>query len=142
MRRGLGIFVSIAMVLGVATGLGLNQWLSAAGAKEAAGDLSIVTDLFLRLIKMVIAPLVFSTLVAGIAHMEDTAAVGRVGIKSLGWFFGAALVSLVIGMVMVQIVQPGAGVKMPHVAAAEAVSGVSTSGFTLKDFVAHMVPSS
>ncbi len=51
----------------------------------------------------------FSTLVVGIAHMEDTAAVGRVGIKSLAWFFGAALVSLVIGLVMVQLIAPGVG---------------------------------
>ena len=142
MKRYFAYLIIAAMALGVLTGFLLNHYLSPAGAKEAASNLSIITDVFLRLIRMVIAPLVFSTLVAGIAHMEDTAAVGRVGIKSLGWFFGAALVSLVIGMVMVQIVQPGAGVKMPHDAVAEAVSGVSTSGFTLKDFVAHMVPSS
>lgn len=142
MKRHFALFILAAMVLGVLAGFLLNQTLSPAGAKEAAANLSIITDVFLRLIRMVIAPLVFSTLIVGIAHMEDTAAVGRVGVKALGWFFGAALVSLVIGMVMVQIVQPGAGVNLPHEAAAEAVSGVSTSGFTLKDFVAHMVPSS
>ena len=70
-----------AMILGVTVGFVLNKTLSAAAAKEAAANLSIVTDVFLRLIRMVIAPLVFSTLVVGIAHMEDTAAVGRVGIK-------------------------------------------------------------
>jgi Na+/H+-dicarboxylate symporter len=74
--------------------------------------------------------------------MEDTAAVGRVGIKSLGWFFGAALVSLVIGLVMVQLIAPGVGVNLPRDAAAEAASGVSTSTFTLRDFVAHLVPTS
>lgn len=142
MKRYFAYLILGAMVLGVVTGFVLNKSLSPAGAKDAAANLSIITDVFLRLIRMVIAPLVFSTLVAGIAHMEDTAAVGRVGIKSLGWFFGAALVSLVIGMVMVQIVQPGAGVKMPHETAAEVVSGVSASGFTLRDFVAHMFPSS
>src|SRR3978361_1396113 len=91
MPRRLGIFVSIAMVLGVLVGFGLNYWLSPADAKAAAGNLSIITDLFLRLIKMIIAPLVFSTLVVGIAHMEDTAAIGRVGIKTLGWFMPASL---------------------------------------------------
>ncbi len=55
------------------------------------------TDLFLRLIKMIIAPLVFSTLVAGIAHMEDAAAVGRVGAKTMGWFISASIVSLTAG---------------------------------------------
>ena len=140
MRRGLGIFVSIAMVLGVLTGLGLNQWLTAAGAKEAAGDLSIVTDLFLRLIKMVIAPLVFSTLVTGIAHMEDTAAIGRVGVKTLGWFVSAGVVSLSLGLLMVQLLHPGAGMALPH----EAVpaGAVDAGSFTLKDFLTHMIPTS
>jgi Na+/H+-dicarboxylate symporter len=131
-----------AMVLGVLVGFLINTHMTPEGAKAAAGNLSIITEVFLRLIRMVIAPLVFSTLVVGIAHMEDTAAIGRVGIKSLGWFFGAALVSLTIGLVMVQIVNPGVGVNLPHTVAAEAVSGVSTSGFTLKDFIAHLVPAS
>ncbi len=141
MKRYFAYLILGAMALGVLVGFLLNTHLSPAGAKEAASNLSIITDVFLRLIRMVIAPLVFSTLVAGIAHMEDTAAVGRVGVKALVWFFGAALISLVIGMVMVQLVNPGVGVNLPRDVAAEAAS-VSTSGFTIKDFVAHMVPSS
>ncbi len=94
MPRRLGVFVTAAMVLGVLTGLAVNQWLTPAAAKDVAGNLSIVTDIFLRLIKMIIAPLVFSTLVIGIAHMEDTAAIGRVGVKTLGWFVSAGVVSL------------------------------------------------
>jgi Na+/H+-dicarboxylate symporter len=140
MRRGLGVFVSVAMVLGVLTGLGLNQWLTAAGAKEAAGDLSIVTDLFLRLIKMVIAPLVFSTLVTGIAHMEDTAAIGRVGVKTLGWFVSAGVVSLSLGLFMVQLLHPGAGMALPHETAA--AGAVDAGAFTLKDFLTHLIPTS
>lgn len=142
MKRYFAYLVLAAMALGVLAGFILNRTLTPAGAKEAASNLSIVTDVFLRLIRMVIAPLVFSTLVVGIAHMEDTAAVGRVGIKSLGWFFGAALVSLVIGLVMVQLIAPGVGVNLPRDAAAEAASGVSTATFTLRDFVAHLVPTS
>jgi len=140
MRRGLGIFVSIAMVLGVLTGLGLNQWMTAAGAKEAAGDLSIVTDLFLRLIKMVIAPLVFSTLVTGIAHMEDTAAIGRVGVKTLGWFVSAGVVSLSLGLFMVQLLHPGAGMALPH--DTMAAGTVDAGTFTVKDFLTHLIPTS
>ena len=136
------ILIVAAMILGVLAGYLINTNMSAADAKAAAGNLSIITDVFLRLIRMVIAPLVFSTLVAGIAHMEDTAAIGRVGIKSMGWFFGAALISLTIGLVMVQLINPGAGVHLPQNAAVEAASGVSTSAFTLKDFIAHLVPSS
>jgi Na+/H+-dicarboxylate symporter len=140
LKRYFAYLILAAMALGVLTGFVLNKTLSPAEAKDAAADLSIVTDVFLRLIRMVIAPLVFSTLVVGIAHMEDTAAVGRVGIKSLAWFFGAALVSLVIGLVMVQLIAPGVGVNLPRDAAAEAASGVSTATFTLRDFIAHLVP--
>src|SRR5262249_38926252 len=100
------------MALGVLAGFVLNKTLSPADAKEAAANLSIVTTVFLSLIRMVIAPLVLSTLIVGIAHMEDAATVGRVGIKSLGWFLLAALVSLAIGLVMVQLIEPGVGVNL------------------------------
>jgi Na+/H+-dicarboxylate symporter len=140
MRRGFGWFVTAAMVLGVAVGLGLNHWLSPAAAKDAAASLSILTDLFLRLIKMIIAPLVFATLVVGVAHMEDTAAIGRVGAKTLGWFIGAGLVSLTLGLVMVQLLHPGSGMALPHEAAPP--GAVDTGAFTLKDFVSHLVPTS
>ena len=141
MKRYFAYLILGAMALGVLAGYVLNASLSPSEAKAWAGNLSIITDVFLRLIRMVIAPLVFSTLVAGIAHMEDSAAVGRVGVKSLVWFFGAALISLVIGMVMVQLVDPGVGVNLPRDVAAEA-STVSTAGFTLKEFISHMVPAS
>jgi Na+/H+-dicarboxylate symporter len=71
--------------------------------------------------------------------MEDSAAIGRVGIKTLGWFMLASLVSLVIGLVMVQLLQPGAGLALPP---PDASSGVAATGFTLKDFITHLVPSS
>jgi Na+/H+-dicarboxylate symporter len=140
MPRRFGLFVSAAMALGVLTGLGLNAWLLPAAAKDVAGDLSIVTDLFLRLIKMIIAPLVFSTLVVGIAHMEDAASIGRVGIKTLGWFIGAGLVSLTLGLVLVQWLHPGSGMSLPHEAGP--TPSVDAGGFTLKDFVSHLVPTS
>src|SRR6218665_1519939 len=68
--------------------------------EKIGGYMVILSDIFLRLIKMIIAPLVFATLVAGIAHMGDTAALGRVGLKSLTWFIGASLVSLSLGLVL------------------------------------------
>lgn len=71
--------------------------------------LGLITDIFLRLIKMIIAPLIFATLVSGIVHMGDTAALGRVGAKTIGWFIGATVVSLTLGMILVNILQPGAG---------------------------------
>jgi Na+/H+-dicarboxylate symporter len=138
MKRFLPVLIAGAMILGVLTGFLINTHLPADQAKAAAGNLSIITDIFLRLIRMIIAPLVFSTLVVGIAHMEDSAAIGRVGVKTLGWFMLASLVSLTIGLVMVQLLQPGAGLALPP----PADSGVATSGFSLKDFMSHLVPTS
>ena len=83
-----------AMVLGIAVGYILNLTLpDAQTAKSVAGYISLVTDIFLRLIKMIIAPLVFTTLVVGIAHMGDGATVGRIGAKAMVWFISASLVA-------------------------------------------------
>jgi Na+/H+-dicarboxylate symporter len=140
LKRFLPAFIVGAMILGVLTGFLINTNLSPEGAKAAAGNLSIITDVFLRLIRMIIAPLVFSTLVVGIAHMEDSAAIGRVGVKTLGWFVMASLVSLTIGLVMVQLLRPGEGLALPQTA--DAAAAVNTAGFSLKDFIAHLVPAS
>ena len=142
MNRLFAYLVAAAMVLGVAVGWAVNQYASPAMAKEVAGNLSIVTDVFLRLIKMIIAPLVFSTLVAGIAHMEDSAAIGRVGVKSIGWFIGASIVSLTIGLLMVHLIQPGSGLRLPMPDESEAKSAVDMSKFTLKAFIPHIFPAS
>ncbi|HEX7886112.1 MAG TPA: dicarboxylate/amino acid:cation symporter [Phenylobacterium sp.] len=141
MNRLFTAFVVGAMLLGVLVGYALNQSLSADSANEVASNLSIVTDLFLRLIKMIIAPLVFTTLVAGIAHMGDASEVGRVGVKTIGWFILASITSLTIGLIMVHLIQPGSGLSLvaPPI---DAASGVETAKFTLRDFVTHLVPSS
>jgi Na+/H+-dicarboxylate symporter len=87
--------IMIAMVLGVIVGYACNTLAGGpAEAKEIAGYFGILTDIFLRLIKMIIAPLVFATLVAGLAGMGDSKTVGRIGAKALGWFVGASLCSL------------------------------------------------
>ena len=112
MNRTFTILIVGAMVLGVAVGWGVHQYASPRSAKVVAENLSIVTDVFLRLIKMIIAPLVFSTLVAGIAHMEDSASIGRVGAKALGWFVTASIVSLTIGLIMVHLLQPGSAMHL------------------------------
>ena len=90
---------------------------------------------------MIIAPLVFSTLVAGIAHMGDVAALGRVGVRSLGWFILASLVSLTLGLILVTALHPGVGLNLA-IPPATAASGVETAAFNLKDFVTHLVPQS
>jgi Na+/H+-dicarboxylate symporter len=141
MNRLFTTFVVLAMVLGVAAGWAVHTYLPAADAKTVADNLSIITTVFLRAIKMIIAPLVFSTLVAGIAHMEDAAAVGRVGVKTMFWFITASIISLTIGLVMVQWIQPGVGVAAdPAAAAAASITGTE---LTLKDFLTtHLIPDS
>ncbi|MDP3852548.1 dicarboxylate/amino acid:cation symporter [Phenylobacterium sp.] len=141
MNRLFTIFIVVAMVLGVAVGWGVNQGLDPVQAKTVAGNLTIITDVFLRLIKMIIAPLVFSTLVAGIAHMEDAASIGRVGIKTMGWFISASIVSLTIGLLMVHLIAPGVGMDLID-EAANAAGAVDASKLTLREFITHLVPKS
>ena len=141
MKRFFAILIVGAMILGVLTGWGLNHFLTADQAAAAAGNLNLVTEIFLRLIKMIIAPLVFTTLVAGIAHMEDAASVGRIGIKTMTWFIGASIVSLLLGLVMVQLLQPGAGMHLPEAVVA-ATPAASTDAFSLHGFITHLVPTS
>ncbi|MCK5908625.1 MAG: dicarboxylate/amino acid:cation symporter [Caulobacter sp.] len=141
MNKRFALLIIAAMVLGVAVGWGCNQFLDPAAAKSAAANLSIITDIFLRLIKMIIAPLVFTTLVAGVAHMEDAAAVGRIGAKTMTWFIGASAVSLLLGLLMVHLLDPGAGLNMAHVDVAMKTAA-TTEAFTLKGFITHLVPTS
>src|SRR6185503_18009949 len=118
-------------------GLGCHEWLAPPQLASLTGGLGLVTTIFLRLIKMIIAPLVFSTLVAGIAHMEGAAAVGRVGAKTIGWFLFASLVSLTLGLVMVHLFQPGVGLALPTGASEQPAATLS-----LTDFITHLVPRS
>lgn len=141
MNKRFAYLIIGAMILGVLVGWACNQFLDPAGAKAAANNLSIITDIFLRLIKMIIAPLVFTTLVAGVAHMEDAAAVGRIGAKTMTWFIGASAVSLLLGLLMVHLLDPGAGLNMAHVDVAMKTAA-TTEAFTLKGFITHLVPTS
>ena len=136
MAKRLTRYILFALVLGVIVGWAINAAIddgspeSAVQLKSIADYLSIVTALFLRLIKMIIAPLVFSTLVAGIAHMGDVAALGRVGLRSILWFLLATLVSLTLGLILVTVLHPGVGLNLP-LPPTTAASGVDKSGFDL-----------
>ena len=101
----------------------------------------ILTDIFLRLIKMIIAPLVFTTLTVGIAKMGDSKTVGRIGFKTLGWFMMASLFSLSLGLVMVTLLQPGVVLELA-VPETTAPTGIAAGAITLKDFVTHAIPKS
>ena len=97
-KMKLTTWILIAMLAGIGVGWMCHELLpTPESAKTVAGYISLITDVFLRLIKMIIAPLVFSTLVVGIAHMGDTKSLGRIGIKTMGWFITASLFSLLCG---------------------------------------------
>ncbi len=134
--------IFVGMVLGIAVGYACSiTWPDPQTAKDIAGYIALVSDIFLRLIKMIIAPLVFSTLVVGIAHMGDTASVGRVGGKALLWFVGASFCSLLLGLVLVNFLQPGHNLNLP-LPDAGAGTGLKAASLSLKEFVTHLVPKS
>ncbi|WP_175965342.1 dicarboxylate/amino acid:cation symporter [Burkholderia sp. BCC0322] len=135
-------YIVVAMILGIAVGYACHSAFPDPNmAKEVAGYVSLLSDVFLRLIKMIIAPLVFATLTVGIAQMGDGSAVGRVGVKAFGWFFIASFTSLLLGLLTATILQPGSHLSLP-LPASDAALGLKTGAFTLKDFVVHLVPKS
>ena len=139
MKSRLTWFVILAMISGPLFGLFLHQVLGpGAAADSAAAVFSLITTSFLRLIKMIIAPLVFSTLVVGIARMEGASAIARIGAKALGWFLIATLISMTIGLVAVQLFKPGLGLS----AAAVAAGAPPATPLQFKDFLDHIIPSS
>ena len=103
-KSSITTYIVIAMILGGVVGYACHTaFPDPKLAKDVACYISVITDVFLRLIKMIIAPLVFSTLVMGIAHMGDASTVGRVGVKALAWFITASLVSLTLGLIMATV---------------------------------------
>jgi len=141
-KTKLTTWIGIAMVAGIAVGYLCNTMApDAAFAKQIAGYISILSDVFLRMIKMIIAPLVLATLVAGLAGMGDSKAVGRIGGKALGWFITASFVSLMLGLIMANLLHPGSsvGVPLPDVGAA---TNLKTASLNLKDFITHVFPKS
>ncbi|HBR2129133.1 TPA: dicarboxylate/amino acid:cation symporter [Klebsiella variicola] len=134
--------IVIAIALGILVGWGCHQYsASPEQAKELASYMNIITDVFLRLIKMIIAPLVFATIVSGIVSMGGSSSVGSITLKAMVWFISAALISLMIGMFMVNVFQPGVGLNLT-VPTTSISTGLNTSGFTLKTFISHIFPRS
>ena len=137
----LTLYIIIGLVLGLLVGYVVNQG-DAARAASVADGMGLVTTIFLRLIKMIIAPLVFSTLVVGVAKMGDLNAVGRVGGKALAWFILMSIISLSLGLVMVNFFRPGDALVGKVVLDATADTGIATASLTLKEFITHLVPAS
>jgi Na+/H+-dicarboxylate symporter len=138
-RNNLTTYILVSLVLGIVVGYFANVSLANPGA--FAEYMSYLTTIFLRLIKMIIAPLVFATLVVGIARMGDAKEVGRIGLKTLGWFFIASVMSLLLGLVMVNLFRPGDAL-VGHLPAVTTPSGIAASGLSLKEFITHLVPAS
>ena len=133
------LFILLGLAVGVVVGALIHALCAPGQALAAADGLGLITDVFLRLIRMIIAPLVLSTLVTGIAHMGRGSAVGRIGGRTLAWFVSAGVLSMLIGMVVAEVLQPGARL---HLAVAPgATSGVATS-LSVRTFLEHVFPTS
>jgi Na+/H+-dicarboxylate symporter len=136
-------YIMLGLLLGIATGYACNRLApTAVDAAVIAGYFSIGSDIFLRMVKMIIAPLVFATIVSGIASLGASGgAVGRIAFKALAWFISASLVSLLVGLLLANMIQPGRdlGLALPG---AGATANVQAGSLTLKDFASHMFPTS
>ncbi|RYY87254.1 MAG: dicarboxylate/amino acid:cation symporter [Chitinophagaceae bacterium] len=145
MNKGnrLTIFIVLAMLLGMAAGA-LVYYQGTPDFKTAfSTNIKLLSTIFIRLVQMIIAPLVFSTLVVGIAKLGDLKSVGRVGGKAILWFVTASLASLLIGMVLVNYFEPGHYISMDQKDVAS-LNDLMSKGksFSLQNFVEHVIPKS
>ena len=141
MGKRLTLYIVIAMFAGIATGYALNVSYPADSKTLAqiADLLKLLPEVFLHLIKMIIAPLILATLVTGIASMGDSSALGRIGGRALAWFITASLISISLGLLLVNLFQPGAGL---NITSAAPVSDLATADFTVRHFVLEVFPTS
>ena len=141
MAKKLTLYIMIGLLLGIVVGAIMHATLPADAVTEANKYFKMITDIFLRLIKMIVGPLVFATLVAGIVHMGDRASLGRVGAKTMAWFIGATLVSLTLGMTLVNILQPGvdSGLDLSRAVGSSGIDAKHADMFTT---ITEMVPKS
>jgi aerobic C4-dicarboxylate transport protein len=108
-----------------------------------ATQLKPLGDAFIKLVKMMIAPVIFCTIVTGIAGMQDTKKVGRVGAKALLYFEVVTSIALIIGLVVVNLLKPGVGMNInPATLDVKAVEGYITEGKSrsFADFMLHIIP--
>jgi Na+/H+-dicarboxylate symporter len=142
MNRLIFIALIVAMILGVVVGWAVHEFNTPEQTKEIVGYLKLLSDIFLRMIKMIIAPLVLTTLTVGIAHLGGGAAVGRIGGRTLAWFITASLISLALGLVMVNIFKPGVDFPITLESVGANASTVATANFSLQEFITHVFPTS
>ncbi|WP_085542279.1 dicarboxylate/amino acid:cation symporter [Cedecea sp. NFIX57] len=137
----LTLFIILFMIAGIFTGAAIHEYAAADVIKSYADNITLFTDIFLRLIKMVIAPLVFSTLTVGIMKLGETSTIGRVGGKAMIWFVSSSVLSILVGLFIVTLEHPGAGMNL-EVPAEAVQTGLAVSGMTLKAFISHTIPTS
>ncbi len=131
------------MALAVAVGLAIHKYTSTAFIVDFSGNIKLLGSIFIRLVQMIISPLVFSTLVVGIAKLGDLKAVGRVGGKAMLWFISASLISLVLGMLLVNTLQPGKYIDLSMADTAGLKDlAAKTQEFSLQNFIEHVIPDS
>ncbi len=142
-KSRLTLYILIAMVLGIVAGYYVHENYEAGAIKSFSDNIKLLTTIFLRMVQMIIAPIVFATLVVGIAKLGDMKTVGRVGGKAMLWFITASLISLSLGLILVNIFKPGVGADINNADMA-AVSDLleKSKGFSLAKFVEHVVPRS
>jgi len=139
----LTVQIIIAMLLGAILGIYIHNNYTPEFAKEFSDKIKMLATIFIRLVQMIIAPLVITTLVVGIAKLGDIKSVGRIGGKAMGWFFTASFVSLLIGLFWVNILQPGVGLNLTDVDVATASEVTDkTKVFSAQNFVEHIIPKS
>jgi len=141
MAKRLTLYIMVGLVLGIIVGAIMHASLTPEAIAEASKWFKMITDIFLRLIKMIVGPLVFATLVAGIVHMGDMSSLGRVGAKTIVWFLGATIVSLLLGMVLVNWLEPGVNSGL-DIAAATGSSGIDAKHGDMFQTITEMVPRS
>jgi Na+/H+-dicarboxylate symporter len=141
MKHTLSLAVVAALFLGVGTGLLLHAGVSPEARAAWVAGFSVITDLFLRLIRMIVAPLVLATLIGGIAHIDDPAKLGRIGARTILWFLAASIVSLLLGFAIVSLLRPGVGASLGTLAPADAAIAAPPP-FSIATFLTHLVPTS
>jgi Na+/H+-dicarboxylate symporter len=141
-KIGLTIWILFAMAFGIAIGFLVHKNASASSIDKFAINIRLLTKIFLFLVQMIIAPLVFTTLVVGVARLGDLRTLGRVGGKALLWFVSASLLSLFLGMLIVNLSKPGASIDLTNAYASSAIDLGKTQEFSLETFIDHVFPKS
>lgn len=142
MKLNITTKIIIGFVLGVIIGQILHSTMSAEDATQIANKFQILSKVFLKLIKMIVGPLVFCTLVVGVAKLGDFSVVGRIGIKTLLYFYFATILSLIVGLVVVNVTRPGEVQQWPRPAAGTEVGVSGKAMKTVEDFILHIFPDS